>query len=143
MPQAKRVAHLVRDDVDQSSLDKRLGVDVGVAARRQTDGQALERLLGGGKAATAATSSSTKDGTSSGGGGAGGLPGAGSAATLTSTVEAVLHSNPPKIVRRWLGTSSGAAKDAALTDVVGAADALLDPAGAAGRSGRPAALSSM
>lgn len=90
-------------------------------------GKRLERLLGGGKAATAATSSSTKDGTSSG-------------ATLTSTVEAVLHSNPPKIVRRWLGTSSGAAKDAALTDVVGAADALLDPAGAAGR-GREVLLS--
>ncbi len=103
-------------------------------------GKRLERLLGGGKAATAATSSSTKDGTSSGGGGAGGLPGTGSAATLTSTVEAVLHSNPPKIVRRWLGTSSGAAKDAALTDVVGAADALLDPAGAAGR-GREVLLS--
>mmetsp|Transcript_16763 Transcript_16763/g.48141 ORF Transcript_16763/g.48141 Transcript_16763/m.48141 type:complete len:598 (+) Transcript_16763:29-1822(+) len=104
-------------------------------------GKRLERLLGGGKA-TAATSSSTKDGTSNGssGGGAGGLPGTGSAATLTSTVEAVLHTNPPKIVRRWLGTSSGAAKDAALTDVVGAADALLDPAGAAGR-GREVLLS--
>ena len=100
-------------------------------------GKRLERLLGGGKKATAAASPSTKDGTSAGG--AGGLPGTGSA-TLTSTVEAVLHSNPPKIVRRWLGTSSGAAKDATLTDVVGAADALLDPAGAAGR-GREVLLS--
>jgi len=96
-------------------------------------GKRLERLLGGGKATAAATASSAKDGTSGGGS-------SGGAATLTSTVEAVLHSNPPKIVRRWLGTSSGAAKDAALTDVVGAADALLDPAGAAGR-GREVLLS--
>lgn len=102
-------------------------------------GKRLERLLGGGKKAPAAAAApSTKDGTSAGG--AGGLPGTGSAATLTSTVEAVLHSNPPKIVRRWLGTSSGAAKDATLTDVVGAADALLDPAGAGGR-GREVLLS--
>jgi len=45
------------------------------------------------------------------------------------------YSNPSKIVKRWLGTSSGAAGNATMTDISSAASTLLDPAGrcAAGR----------
>ncbi len=45
------------------------------------------------------------------------------------------YSNPTKVVRRWLGTSSGAAAQATSDDVVQAATRLLDPQGpcAAGR----------
>ena len=45
------------------------------------------------------------------------------------------YSNPGKVVRRWLGTASGAAGDASLDDIAAAAAKLLDPAGpcAAGR----------
>ena len=51
--------------------------------------------------------------------------------------ESVQHySNPTKVVRRWLGTSSGAAGAATLQEVSEAAAVLLDPAGpcAAGRT---------
>jgi hypothetical protein len=37
------------------------------------------------------------------------------------------YSNPAKIVRRWLGTSSGATQSATLSDVASAAERLLDP----------------
>lgn len=94
-------------------------------------GKRLERLLGGKTTNAASTSTSSASATTTTQ--PHGLPGTGNAATLTSTVEAVLHSNPPKIVRRWLGTSSGAAKDATLDDVVKAGGALLDPAGVAAR----------
>lgn len=42
-----------------------------------------------------------------------------------------LHSyaNPAKVVRRWLGTASGAARDATYTDISTAAAVLLDPNG--------------
>lgn len=45
------------------------------------------------------------------------------------------YSNPSKVVKRWLGTSSGAAGNATLADISSAASALLDPSGrvAAGR----------
>ena len=45
------------------------------------------------------------------------------------------YTNPVKVVRRWLGTSSGAAGDATADDIKAAAFKLLDPAGpsAAGR----------
>lgn len=45
------------------------------------------------------------------------------------------YTNPVKVVRRWLGTSSGAAGDASAEDIKAAAAKLLDPAGpcAAGR----------
>lgn len=45
------------------------------------------------------------------------------------------YTNPVKVVRRWLGTSSGAAAAATVADVQAAARILLDPAGpsAAGR----------
>jgi hypothetical protein len=39
------------------------------------------------------------------------------------------YTNPVKVVRRWLGTSSGAAKGATLEDVKSAASKLLDPSG--------------
>lgn len=39
------------------------------------------------------------------------------------------YSNPSKVVKRWLGTSSGAAGSATLADVSSAATSLLDPAG--------------
>lgn len=47
----------------------------------------------------------------------------------------MLHSytNPAKVVRRWLGTSSGAASDATAADIAAAAKALLDPAGPCAR----------
>mmetsp|Transcript_30508 Transcript_30508/g.46209 ORF Transcript_30508/g.46209 Transcript_30508/m.46209 type:complete len:516 (-) Transcript_30508:1623-3170(-) len=43
-----------------------------------------------------------------------------------------LHSytNPAKVIRRWLGTASGAAGDATLDTIASAAATLLDPAGA-------------
>ena len=46
------------------------------------------------------------------------------------------YTDPVKVVRRWLGTSSGAAGDAKAADISDAAAKLLDPAGpsAAGRS---------
>lgn len=46
------------------------------------------------------------------------------------------YSNPSKVVKRWLGTSSGAAGDATLADISSAATNLLDPSGrcAAGRA---------
>ena len=45
--------------------------------------------------------------------------------------ESVLHTyaNPTKVVRRWLGTSSGAAADASFADISSAAMALLNPTG--------------
>jgi 26S proteasome regulatory subunit N3 len=45
------------------------------------------------------------------------------------------HANPTKVVRRWLGTASGAAGNASFTDIASAATALLDPTSscAAGR----------
>jgi hypothetical protein len=45
------------------------------------------------------------------------------------------YSNPSKIVKRWLGTSSGATGSATMADISAAASSLLDPAGkcAAGR----------
>ena len=39
------------------------------------------------------------------------------------------HSNPAKVVRRWLGTSSGAAAEATASDIASAARKLLDPKG--------------
>jgi hypothetical protein len=47
----------------------------------------------------------------------------------------LLHSytNPAKIVRRWLGTSSGASIDATAEDISSAAAALLNPSGACAR----------
>jgi hypothetical protein len=39
------------------------------------------------------------------------------------------YTNPVKIVRRWLATSSGAAADANAQDIKKAATALLDPSG--------------
>lgn len=51
------------------------------------------------------------------------------AAALTANVEAVLHSNPGKIVRRWLGTSSGTSARATLADLAKGAETLLDPDG--------------
>lgn len=46
------------------------------------------------------------------------------------------YSNPGKVVRRWLGTASGASGNATLEDIAAAANILLDPAGpcAAGRT---------
>jgi hypothetical protein len=40
-----------------------------------------------------------------------------------------MYSNPSKVVKRWLGTSSGAAAKATLADISSAASALLDPSG--------------
>lgn len=47
----------------------------------------------------------------------------------------LLHSytNPAKIVRRWLGTSSGASSDATVEDISSAAAVLLDPSGPCAR----------
>lgn len=39
------------------------------------------------------------------------------------------YTNPAKVVRRWLGTASGAAGDATSEDIAAAAAALLDPQG--------------
>lgn len=39
------------------------------------------------------------------------------------------YTNPAKVVRRWLGTASGAAGNATFGDIAAAANALLDPAG--------------
>ena len=47
----------------------------------------------------------------------------------TTAAAAVLHSNPSKIVKRWLGTSSGTAAKATLSDLSKAASKLLDPEG--------------
>jgi hypothetical protein len=49
--------------------------------------------------------------------------------------DSMLHSytNPAKVVRRWLGTSSGASTDAAVEDISAAAAALLDPDGPCAR----------
>ena len=62
----------------------------------------LERLLGGGKSSTSFTSNNKN---------------------------LVLHSNPSKIVRRWLGTSSGTSGKATLADIVSAGTRLLNPNG--------------
>eukprot|EP00934_Nitzschia_sp_Nitz4_P003994 Nitzschia sp. Nitz4//scaffold2_size372955//83225//84876//NITZ4_000381-RA/size372955-snap-gene-0.13-mRNA-1//1//CDS//3329546650//3984//frame0 len=43
------------------------------------------------------------------------------------------YSNPTKVVRRWLGTSSSVAQSATLQDIAKAAKALLDPAGPASK----------
>ena len=40
-----------------------------------------------------------------------------------------MYSNPSKVVKRWLGTSSGASGKATLADISLAASALLDPSG--------------
>jgi hypothetical protein len=40
-----------------------------------------------------------------------------------------MYSNPSKVVKRWLGTSSGATGKATLDDISSAASALLDPSG--------------
>lgn len=102
---------------------KPVGPPLVVAGRR------LERLLGGGYAAAFSSSSSPPSVAAPASPAARASP----AATLASAVEAVLHSNPPKIVRRWLGTSSGTATAATLSDVVQAAQTLLDPEGVAAR----------
>jgi hypothetical protein len=39
------------------------------------------------------------------------------------------YTNPAKVVRRWLGTASGAAGNATLADIAAAASTLLDPEG--------------
>ena len=62
------------------------------------------------------------------------LLGGGSATDSKSIVHA--YTNPGKVLRRWLGTSSGASGKATLSDVVSAAKTLLNPEGPAaeGRS---------
>lgn len=55
------------------------------------------------------------------------LLGGGNAAENDRTLD--FYTNPVKVVRRWLGTSSGAAKRATLEDVKTAASKLLDPVG--------------
>jgi len=69
------------------------------AARR------LERMLGGSSASGAGS------GSASGG------------------ISSLTFSNPAKVVRRWLGTASGAAGDATLDSIASAASILLDPKG--------------
>jgi hypothetical protein len=56
------------------------------------------------------------------------LGGAHGASDINS-IPAFIYSNPAKIVRRWLGTSSGAAESATLTDIALAAKRLLVLAG--------------
>lgn len=51
---------------------------------------------------------------------------------LSDKVVLDFYTNPVKVVRRWLGTSSGAAADAAVTDIQAAAFSLLDPDPAGG-----------
>jgi hypothetical protein len=80
--------------------------------------QRLERLLGGSSAGGSSSSSS--------------------AAAAAKAKEQLLYSyiNPGKVVRRWLGTSSGAAAEATAEGIQSAAAKLLDPEGSssAGRA---------
>jgi len=46
-----------------------------------------------------------------------------------SDIQMHTYSNPAKVVRRWLGTSSGAAGNASASDIASAAARLLDPEG--------------
>lgn len=93
----------------------------------------LERLLGGTTAVAKAPAA--VDG--GGGGGGATTTSAPSPSSVAAVDAALLHAsaNPAKIVRRWLGTSSGAASKATLESVKSASIALLDPNGscAAGR----------
>lgn len=76
----------------------------------------LERLLGG----------------NNGNGNGNGSKSSSSPTEKKSVVEAattMIHSNPCKIVKRWLGTSSGISSKVTLADVTLTAQTLLDPAG--------------
>ena len=46
-----------------------------------------------------------------------------------SAAEVAVHTNPCKIVKRWLSTSSGASSKAEISDIVSSASVLLDPSG--------------
>ena len=73
-------------------------------------GRRLERLFGGGRTA-ASTSAPVTD-----------------MATVRNSLHE-LNINPPKILKKWLGSSSGTASNAELSDVSHAAFVLLDPKG--------------
>lgn len=77
-------------------------------------GYRLERLLGGG-------SNNINNNNNNKGGG--------TALSSSTTTTTTTHSNPSKVVRRWLGTSSGTASRATLLDLSNAASSLLDPEG--------------
>ena len=92
-------------------------------------GKRLERLLGGGKNGKngSSTTTSTKDGNNKN-----------KSIEKKTVVEAattMIHSNPSKIVKRWLGTSSGISGKITLADVSYAANKLLNPIGSSA-SGR-------
>ena len=94
-------------------------------------GKRLERLLGG-KNGKNGTTTSTKDSKSSNN------TNNNKSMEKKTVVEAattMIHSNPPKIVKRWLGTSSGISGKVTLADVSYAANKLLNPIGSSA-SGR-------
>jgi hypothetical protein len=77
----------------------------------------LERLLGGNSHSAMASSSASASST------------AREKKSVVEVATTMMHSNPSKIVKRWLGTSSGVSKKLSLTDVSFAAQNLLDPSG--------------
>ena len=76
----------------------------------------LERLLGG----NSGTNSSTT---------AGSVNKAAEKKTVVEAATTMIHSNPCKIVKRWLGTSSGISAKVTLSDISLAAQTLLNPSG--------------
>lgn len=74
----------------------------------------LERLLGGNNGPNVSKSS---------------LAAAGKKSAVDAATT-MIHSNPSKIVKRWLGTSSGLSSKLSLADISLTAEKLLDPAGA-------------
>lgn len=55
--------------------------------------------------------------------------GSGKKNASSAAAEVLVHTNPCKIVKRWLSTSSGASSKADLADVISSASILLDPVG--------------
>lgn len=79
----------------------------------QAAAKRLERLLSGMYSKDTKSSSSPTSTTSN----------------ISDATTVLLHSNPSKIVKRWLGTSSGTASGATLADLSLAASVLFDPKG--------------
>lgn len=85
-----------------------------------TTAKRLERLLGGNNKNGATNKSSSSSSSSNG---------TLEKKTVVEAATTMIHSNPSKIVKRWLGTSSGISSKITLADVSLTAQTLLDPTG--------------
>ncbi len=91
-------------------------------------GKRLERLLGGNNGKNGPSSSKDNKSATAKGGNSN-KSNSEKKAAVVEAATTMIHSNPSKIVKRWLGTSSGISGKMTLSDVSYAASKLLNPTG--------------